>query len=204
MKKISIAVTAGLTAAVLAVGSAAAAAPTLAERGGPGGARGNGTTASAPANTANQNATSTVASGTLTEAQQAQLIYWVQEEKLAQDLYWALAAKYPDLQQFANIAPSETRHMDQVSALLATYGLADPTVGLPAGEFVDPQLQQLYNDLLASATTPQAALAAGAQVERTDLVDLNAAKEGLDAPDVLRALDAQIKASTNHLKAFTR
>ena len=123
---------------------------------------------------------------------------------MAQDLYWALAAKYPDLQQFTNIAPSETRHMNQVSALLATYGVADPTVGLPAGVFVDPQLQQIYKDLLASATTPQAALAAGAQVERTDLTDLNAAKAGLTAPDVLRALDAQIKASTNHLKAFTR
>ena len=204
MKKISFAVTAGLTAAVLAVGSAAAAAPTVADRGGPGGPRGNGNSATAPANTANQSVTSPVTSGTLTDAQKAQLVYWVQEEKMAQDLYWALAAKYPDLQQFTNIAPSETRHMNQVSALLATYGVADPTVGLPAGVFVDPQLQQIYNDLLASATTPQAALAAGAQVERTDLTDLNAAKEGLTAPDVLRALDAQIKASTNHLKAFTR
>lgn len=195
MNKIRIAATAGLTAAALAVGSVAVAAPPSGDRGGPG--AGRSTVATAPV-------TPTTQTAVLTEAQQQQLVYWVEEEKLAQDLYWALAAMYPDLKQFPNIAPSETKHMDQVKALLDTYGLEDPTVGMPAGEFVDPDLQQLYDDLLASATTPEAALAAGAAVERTDLVDLNAAKEGLTASDVLRALDAQIKASTNHLNAFTR
>lgn len=196
MNKIRLTITAGIAAAALAVGSAAAAAPPNADRGGPGVGRNTNTVATASATPTTQ--------VELTTAQQEQLVYWAEEEKLAQDLYWALAAMYPDLKQFPNIAPSETNHMDQVRALLDTYGLDDPTVGMPAGEFVDPDLQQLYDELLASATTPEAALAAGATVERTDLVDLNAAKEGLAATDVLRALDAQIKASTNHLNAFTR
>jgi hypothetical protein len=191
-----------ITAAALvaaAATSATAVDSVAAGRGGPGGP--GKPAASAPANPSSPNQAQ---SGTLTTAQKAQLAYWVQEEKLAQDLYWALAEQYPNAKQFATIAKSETQHMTAVRNLMTTYGVADPTVGLPAGEFTDPTLQALYDDLLASATSQQAALAAGAQVERTDIADLTAAKQGVTATDVLRVLDAQIKASQNHLRAFTR
>jgi hypothetical protein len=82
--------------------------------------------------------------------------------------------------------------------------VADPTAGQPEGAFTDPELAALYADLLASATSPEAALAAGATVERKDLVDLNAAKALFTNADVLRVLNAQIRASQGHLNAFTR
>lgn len=144
------------------------------------------------------------ATATLTAAQKAQLAFWVEEEKLARDLYLALAAEYPSLPQFANIAKSEAQHMAAVQQLMRTYGVADPTVGKPAGVFTNAELSALYNQLLNSATTPSAALAAGAAVERKDIADLTAAKSSTTAADVLRVINAQIKASQGHLRAFTR
>lgn len=146
----------------------------------------------------------TAPSGTVTEEQKADLAFWVEEEKLAYDVYNALGAQYPDLRQFPNIAKSEAKHMDAVQQLLTTYGVADPTAGMAAGDFVNPDLQSLYDSLIASATTPEAALAAGVAIEQTDIKDLTAAKEGVTAPDMLATIDQQIKASERHLAAFSR
>ena len=52
-----------------------------------------------------------------------------EEEKLAHDVYVALAARYPDLMQFARIQRSETMHLTAVRTLLTRYGIADPTTG---------------------------------------------------------------------------
>ena len=141
---------------------------------------------------------------TLTAAQKAQLAFWVEEEKLAHDLYLALAAQYPSLTQFTRIANSESQHMAAVQQLMRTYGVADPTVGQPAGVFTKAELTALYTQLLNSATTPEAALAAGAAVERKDIADLTAAKATALPADVLRVVNTQIKASQGHLRAFTR
>lgn len=141
---------------------------------------------------------------TLTAAQKQQLAYWVEEEKLAHDLYLALAAKYPSLSQFSRIANAEAQHMAAVQQLMRTYGVADPTVGKAAGVFTNAQLSALYSRLLNSATTPAGALAAGAAVERKDIADLSAAKAKAIPADVMRVVNAQIKASEGHLRAFTR
>lgn len=141
---------------------------------------------------------------TLTAVQKSQLAFWVEEERLAHDLYVALAAKYPNLPQFAAIANSEAQHMAAVQQLLRTYGVADPTTGKPPGVFSNPQLAALYRQLLNSATTPAAALVAGATVERKDIADLSAARATAVPADVLRVINSQINASQSHLRAFTR
>lgn len=191
MKRSTLIVISG--ASVLAAASAAilpAAAAPLGNGNGNGGGRA----------TTSQTAQAT----TLTEAQKAQLAFWVEEEKLAHDLYLALAAQYPSLSQFSRIANSESQHMTAVQGLMSTYGVADPTVGQAPGVFVNAELSALYTQLLNSATSPDAALAAGAAVERKDIADLTAAKATALPADVLRVVNAQIKASQGHLRAFTR
>ncbi len=194
--KMSTKVAGTLTAAVLLAGAVAApaGAAVAAGNGGPGNGARAGQSSSAVTQTP----------ATLTPEQQAELTYWVEEEKVARDLYRALAVQYPDLTQFASIANSEQKHMDSVRSLMATYGVTDPTVDQADGVFSDPDLAAMYNELLASATTPEAALAAGATVERKDLEDLNAAKSLFTNADVLRVLNAQIRSSQGHLNAFTR
>lgn len=144
----------------------------------------------------------TVAQGTLTAAQKTTLASMAEEEKLAHDLYVALAAKYPADIQFARIAQAETRHLAAVRAMLTRYGVADPTVGKAAGEFASSTFQSQYDSLLAGATTSAAALAAGVTIEKADLAALAAATTGVTAPDVLAVYGHLTTASQHHLTAF--
>jgi hypothetical protein len=145
---------------------------------------------------------STAPMGTLTQAQEAELVAMAEEEKVAHDLYVALGAKYPELRQFTNIARAELQHQAAVRALLARYRIADPTVGLAAGTFATRAFQDLYDDLLESATTSAEALAAGRTVEAADLADLRAAMSGLTAPDVRQVYGNLLRGSQRHLAAF--
>ena len=63
------------------------------------------------------------------------LKYIVEEEKLARDVYTVLAktAAYP---KFRNIANAEQFHMDQMSMVLADYGIWNPTLNRKPGVFL--------------------------------------------------------------------
>jgi hypothetical protein len=63
----------------------------------------------------------TAATPTVSATVKAQLIYLIQEEKLARDVYAALA-KSTGINKFANITKSEQSHMDQLKVILKTYG----------------------------------------------------------------------------------
>jgi len=142
--------------------------------------------------------------GTLTTAQRAELASMAEEEKVAHDLYIALAAKYPDLPQFAHIANAELQHLTAVRTVLDRYGITDPTTGSAAGEFTTAAFQTMYDELLASATTSAKALAAGVTVEKADIADLKAATADVTAPDVLQLYSNLLRGSERHLVAFSR
>lgn len=146
--------------------------------------------------------TITAPMGTLTAAQRTELAAMAEEEKVAHDLYVALAAKYPASPQFANIAKAELQHLTAVRTVMARYGIADPTVGYAAGEFKSPAFQALYDGLLAGATDTAKALAAGIAVEKADIADLKAAMTGLTAPDVQQVYTNLLRGSERHLVAF--
>jgi len=144
----------------------------------------------------------TYASGVLTDDQKAGLVFMVQEEKLAFDLYTALGAEY-DVRPFSRIAGAETRHMDAVRTLLDTYGIDDPTVGLAAGEFVDPDLASMYDTLLVKGMTSlDEALAVGRTVEIDDISALGDAVDGVTADDVAHVYAQLLAGSEKHLVAF--
>lgn len=132
----------------------------------------------------------------------AELMTWIEEEKVAYDLYLAFADMY-DARQFERIAEAEANHMDAVRTLLATYGLDDPTVGAEAGEFDDPELQELYDTLLAQGSESEdEAFAVGRAVELDDIDLIEQAIEDVSAADVQEVLAQQLEASTRHLAAF--
>ncbi|WP_239141378.1 DUF2202 domain-containing protein [Actinoplanes campanulatus] len=142
------------------------------------------------------------AKGALSEPQKTTLVAMAQEEKVAHDLYTALAGKY-DAVVFDRIAASEARHLTVVRTLLSRYGVADPTAGKAAGQFSDPAVQASYDALLAQGKAGQAAaLRVGVTVEQTDIADLTAALEGLSAPDVTQVYTQLRMASQHHLAAF--
>lgn len=132
------------------------------------------------------------------------LTFIVQEEKLAHDLYVQLA-QTSGAMQFANIVNSETTHISLVQGLLVAYNIVDPTIGLAEGEFLDQDLQAMYDRLLVSGSVDRAgAIAAGIAVEEKDIADLEAML-ATDLPsDVALILERLLSGSQNHLAAFQR
>lgn len=97
-----------------------------------------------------------------------------EEEKLAHDVYAALYEIW-GLPVFQNIAVSEQAHTDSVLGLLQAYGLADPAAGNGPGQFSDPTLQNLYDQLMAQGSQSLLdALRVGATIEEVDILDLQA------------------------------
>jgi hypothetical protein len=153
----------------------------------------------APTPTPTPTATAT-ADATLT----ADLTHMRDEERLARDIYTALAATHSQAAPFANIARSEQVHFDTVGLLLTRYGVADPSAGKAAGTYTDPALQSLYDKLVGSGKESLAkAYDAGIAVENLDISDLKAAIAHTSQADVKAAFTNLLNGSQNHLAAFT-
>jgi len=140
------------------------------------------------------------AGDSLSSVDTAAVVYMVNEEKLAHDLYVELADAW-DLRVFENISSAEQQHLDAVRSLLDAYGAEDPTDGLAAGEFSEPALQDLYDTLLADGLESDTqALAVGALVEETDIADLR--DRSTDDAAIATVFASLESASENHLRAF--
>jgi hypothetical protein len=139
----------------------------------------------------------------LSDTEIAAMMYMREEEKLARDVYTALGERW-QLPIFGNIAESEGRHTEAVRCLLAKYAVADPAADRAAGEFLNPELQALYTELVARGqTSANDALAVGATIEDLDIRDLNARRAAVNNADILAVFDRLAKGSRNHLRAFT-
>ena len=133
------------------------------------------------------------------------MLQWmVAEEKLAHDVYVALGDLYT-ARQFDSIANSESRHQDAMRVLLDRYDVTDPTVGDAVGEFDDPTLQKLYNDLVKQGSVSLAEAAqVGMAIEKLDIADLKEALADNPAADIEAVLNNLMAGSEKHLAAFTR
>lgn len=125
-----------------------------------------------------------------------------EEEKLARDVYQALHDKWGH-QVFSNIAQSEQQHMNAVHALLEKYSMEDPAAETPAGVFIDPELQELYNSLVEQGEQSLVdAFQVGATIEDLDIKDLYDFLEQTDNTDIKTVYQNLAKGSRNHLRSF--
>lgn len=132
------------------------------------------------------------------------LSFMREEERLARDLYQALASQYDNALPFSRITVSEQRHFDTLGLLLTRYGIADPASGRAAGSYADPGLQKLYDDLVAKGRTSlAAAYEVGIAVETEDIADLKAAITETAQADAKQVFTNLLRGSENHLAAFT-
>lgn len=135
----------------------------------------------------------------------AQLRYLREEERLARDVYTAIAARYSDdAPQFARIAAAEQRHFDAMGVMLARYGILDPSAGRASGSYADPALSALHAKLMAQAKLSLAeAYKVGVAIEKADLADLKTALAQNNPNDVKAVYTNLQNGSNAHLAAFT-
>ena len=76
------------------------------------------------------------------------LKFMVEEEKLSRDVYTVLAKNsvYP---KFRNIASAEQFHLDQMTMVLADYGIWNPTLNRKPGVFFNKEIAALYKTYIA-------------------------------------------------------
>lgn len=140
----------------------------------------------------------------LSDAEEADLLFMREEEKLARDVYNALYDLW-GLPVFRNIAAAEQTHMNSVLRLLNRYGLPDPVGDNPPGVFTDPALQAMYDDLISQGSaSATAALQVGVAIEQADIADLQDALTRADHRDIARVYRNLLRGSQRHLAAFTR
>jgi len=145
----------------------------------------------------------TVSANTLTDAEIQDILFMREEEKLARDVYMTLADVW-GTPIFTNIAGAESMHMTSIETLITRYGLEDPVDDNPVGVFVNPTLQTMYDDLVATGSQSFIdALEVGALIEEVDIKDLVDSIAETEASDVLRVWEQLLSGSQNHLKAFT-
>lgn len=134
-----------------------------------------------------------------------QLLYLIEEEKLAHDVYQKMFEKY-GARTFGNILKSETNHQERVLSLLITRNMTDPR-STQVGVFNDPSLQKLYDDLIVRGNNSLAeAYKVGVTIEELDISDIKQDLTMLDPAqtDIKTTLEALLRGSENHLRAFSR
>lgn len=139
----------------------------------------------------------------LSQAESDGLLYMREEEKLARDVYNHLYEVW-SLPIFSNIAQSEQTHTEAVRDLLTKYDIADPVTDDTRGVFVNPELQQLYNNLTSKGEVSLTeALKVGALIEDLDINDLTQEIAKTDNQDIILVYENLSRGSRNHLRSFT-
>jgi hypothetical protein len=131
------------------------------------------------------------------------------------DVYNTLYTKW-GIRVFNNIAQAEQRHTDAIKVLLDKYELDDPIKDDVPGSFVNDDLQNLYDTLIAKGDSSLVliakgdsslvdALLVGALIEEVDILDIQKEiDEHVDNEDVAFVYDNLISGSYNHLRAFVK
>ena len=142
-----------------------------------------------------------VNSTTLSDDEIADLYFLREEEKLARDVYLYSYNIY-NLQIFKNISNSEQSHMDNVLKLLISYNLEDSASNV-IGEFNNPELQEIYNNLIQqSSISIIEALTVGNVIEDLDINDLLSNEERTTKTDLLLMYGSLRCGSRNHLRNY--
>jgi hypothetical protein len=151
------------------------------------------------------------------------LAYMGNEERLAYDVYNALYEQY-GTKQFTSVATNgEYQHIGAVQQLIQKYKLSDdinftnvvnplgyiytPIKEMEAGLYDVPEIQKLYDDLMALATDEIEALKVGCIIEVVDVNDLThdiALAESENATDIVTVFNFLRDGSYNHYWAFDK
>lgn len=134
-------------------------------------------------------------------ATKAQLLYLIEEEKLAHDVYSAMFDLW-GAKVFGNILKSEETHQGQVLIVMNARGIDDIRY-TKLGVFKNAELQSLYTQLIAKGSkTTVDAYEVGVAIEELDIADLTEMLSTAKDADVIAMMEILRRGSENHLRAF--
>ena len=137
----------------------------------------------------------------ITQAEMEALIFMLEEEKMARDVYYYLDEEW-NRPEFKNISKSEESHMAAVENLLKLYGIGYEI--LPVGEFNNTDLQEAYGILTElGGESVATAFYVGAGIEDLDIYDLENYLNSLDNSRIIQVFSSLQCGSRNHLRAFS-
>ena len=140
----------------------------------------------------------------LTDTQKEGLVFMIEEEKVARDVYTHLYNTH-GVRIFANIARAEQKHMDALQVLLDRYELEAPLTLGEVGIFENDELQSLHDELIVKGDLSMVeALGVGVAIEEVDIADLEDILNTGVPEDFTMIYENLLKGSYNHLNAFNR
>ncbi|MFB6104830.1 MAG: DUF2202 domain-containing protein [Halobacteriaceae archaeon] len=139
----------------------------------------------------------------LSTTEREDIFYMREEEKVARDVYLALADEW-GLTTHDRISDSEQTHMDAMLQLVETYDLEDPATGV-IGTFTNEDLQAFHDDLVEwGRSSVIASLKVGCRIEERDMRDIQLRVDRTDEEPVTLVYENLLKGSRNHLRAYYR
>ncbi|MDE1206427.1 ferritin-like domain-containing protein [Tenacibaculum larymnensis] len=140
---------------------------------------------------------------TLSQQEKNEMLFMLEEEKLAFDVYNFLNEKW-NLRVFENISQSEERHMNAMKGLLQYNNIAF-ILNKERGVFKNSELQKLYDELVNKGQKSKLdALEVGKLIEEKDIEDLQLAIKNTNDEYSINVYTNLLNASFNHLNAFNR
>ena len=140
--------------------------------------------------------------GIISEEDKNALLFMLEEEKLARDIYTFLYDTW-GMVQFNNIKQSEESHMTAVVTLLEAFDV-DYEI-LPDGKFDNGDLQALYEKFKEDGVVDEvSALSIGATIEDLDIVDLEEHIQATTNSNIASVFASLQCGSRNHLRSFTQ
>ncbi|WP_408034740.1 DUF2202 domain-containing protein [Tenacibaculum aestuarii] len=140
---------------------------------------------------------------TLSQEEKNEMLFMLEEEKLAFDVYNVLNEKW-NLRIFENISQSEERHMNAMKNLLQVNHITF-ILNKEKGVFKNVGLQKLYNKLISKGQKSKLdALEVGKLIEEKDIKDLQLAIKSTNDEYSINVYTNLLNASYNHLSAFNR
>lgn len=139
----------------------------------------------------------------LSEDEKTSLLYMVEEEKMARDVYSYMFELY-GLPIFQNISFSEITHVNAVAQLLDKRGLWNPNNVFGPGEFYNEEIQLLYSNLLLQGSqSAMEAIEVGVIIEEKDLTDIQYYLDNIVVNKNIEKVYKNLQAgSRTHLIAF--
>lgn len=147
--------------------------------------------------------TLTLSSDSLSTEEISSLMFLVEQEKLSKDVYMVMFDLY-GLKIFENMSFGETKHVDAISRLIEKYLLDNPITDKAIGEFVNEDLQILYNDLIAiGSVSKKEALNAGVIIEETNIENIRYYLDlVVKSEDITQVYTNLLNSSEIHLARF--